>query len=90
MSYSFQVSGATKAEAIAKVAEKLAEVVLAQPPHAADQAQAQNAVESFVDLLADDETQDVSVTVHGSLWNSDAGILSANVNVTATIAPRAA
>jgi hypothetical protein len=89
MSYSFQVSGATKAEAIAKVAEELTKVVANQPPHAADQAQAQAAVESFVDLLADDDTQDVSVTVHGSLWTSDAGILSANVNVTATIAKRA-
>lgn len=89
MSYSFSVSGSTKADAHAKVAEKLAELVLAQPPHAADQAQAQAAAESFINLLVDDETQDVSVTMHGSLQNSDAGILSANVNVTATVSRRA-
>jgi hypothetical protein len=89
MSYSFQVSGATKAEAIAKVAEELTKVVANQPPHAADQAQAQAAAESFINLLADDDAQDISLSMHGSLWNSDAGILSANVNVTATIAKRA-
>jgi hypothetical protein len=89
MSYSFQVTGATKAEALDKIADQLAAVVLAQPPHAADQLQAQGAAESFINLLADDDEKDISVSMHGSLWTSDAGILSANVNITATIEKRA-
>jgi len=89
MSYSFSVTGSTKADAIAKVAEELTKVVANQPPHAADQAEAQGAAESFINLLADDDTQDVSVSMHGSLWTTDTGILSANVNVTAAIQKRA-
>lgn len=88
MSYSFQAQAATKAELKTQVAEQFAAVVLAQPPHAADQDAALAAAENFIDLLADDEAQDISINMHGSLWTSDAGILSANVNVTCTIVAR--
>jgi hypothetical protein len=88
MSYSFSVKGANKAEASAKVAEELAKVVTAQPAHAADQAHAQAAADSFINVLMVDETQDVSVSVNGSVWSSDLGLLSAGISVTASIAPR--
>jgi hypothetical protein len=88
MSYSFSAKGANKAEASAKVAEELAKVVLAQPVHAADQVQAQAATDAFINLLADDEAQDVVVSVNGSLWSTDAGILQSSVTVNAALANR--
>ncbi len=65
MSYSFSVRAATKAEAKSKVAEELAKVVQAQPIHSVDQAPAQAAADAFVDLLPDDETKDLLVTMNG-------------------------
>lgn len=81
MSYSFGICAATKAEASEKVAEKLAEVVAAQPIRAADQEQAQAAADSFIALVRDDDTQDIAVTVSGSVIGGDAGLNSASVSV---------
>jgi hypothetical protein len=89
MSYSFNVRAATKAEAIAKVAEELAAVVVAQPAHAADQHQAQLAADVFIQLLRDDDTLDVVVAVNGSLWMPDAGIQQATFGVTAGLTTKA-
>jgi hypothetical protein len=88
MSYSFSVKGATKAEASTKVAEELAKVVLAQPVHAADQAQAQAAADGFINVLADDSAQDVSVSVNGSVWNTDAGLQQASISLNASLTKR--
>jgi hypothetical protein len=90
MSYSFSAQAATKAELKTKVAEQLAAVVVAQPVHAADQSQAQAAADAFIDLVADDATQDVLVNVSGSLWSTDAGLLSASVNINASLQARKA
>jgi hypothetical protein len=88
MSYSLNVKGATKAEAKSKVAEELAAVVAAQPVHAADQAQAEAAVNAFVDILPDVDAQDVAVSVSGSVWVTDAGLQQASVNVSVALAAR--
>lgn len=71
MSYSFSVKAASKSEAKAAIASELARVVEGQPSHQADQAQAQAAADSFIDILADDSSRDISVSMHGSLsWMS--------------------
>jgi len=73
MSYSFSVKAATKAEAKTRVTEEFDKVVAAQPDHKHDSKQAQDAAEVFIDLLADDDTKHVSVSVTGSLsWKWDA------------------
>lgn len=70
MSYSFEFAVATKAEAKERVAAELAGVVNFQPAHAQDRAAALAAAHAFIDLLADDDTKDIRVNVHGSVgWN---------------------
>lgn len=89
MSYSFSIKAATKSEAKAKVAEELSKVVTAQPVHQYDRAAAQASADAFTDLLADDEAQDVSLSVSGWLsWNGGTGaeqVKTANVTVTASL-----
>lgn len=96
MSYSFTVRAATKVEAKEKVAAELAKVVETQPIHARDQQQAEAAASAFVDLLPEDDTQDVTVSVHGSIgWygSLDDKTISAgvgiNVGFAAKVAPKA-
>jgi hypothetical protein len=88
MSYSFQVTGATKAEALDKVAEALHATVVAQSVHAADAVQAQAAADAFVGILADDDARDVGVSMNGSLWQSDQGVQQASVTVAASLVAR--
>lgn len=90
MSYSFGVRAANKSAAKSQVAAELAKVVLAQPIHARDQAQAQAAVDSIIELLRDDDTMDVAVNVSGSVsWVADESLNSANVSVSAYLADKA-
>lgn len=88
MSYSFQVRGSTKAEAIEKVKAEMAKVVEVQPVHAADQAQAVAAAESFVALLPDDDARDVTVSLSGSVSSSATGLWSGGVSVYAARADK--
>lgn len=88
MSYSFGVRGATKSEALEKVAAEMAKVVQSQPVHSEDQKPALAAAAAFVGLLVDDGTQDVTVSMSGSLWVSATGIRQASVNVSAGIAAK--
>ncbi|MGJ7575726.1 hypothetical protein ACSFBX_34790 [Variovorax sp. RB2P76] len=67
MSYSFSVRAATKAEAKAKVAEQLAGVLKSQPTHAVDVTAAQAGADTFIDLVSDNDTKDLMVTVNGSV-----------------------
>lgn len=53
MSYSINIRAADKAAAKAQVAEKVAEIVHAQPVHAADQAAILANANSVIDLLPD-------------------------------------
>lgn len=92
MSYSFTVRKPTKAEAKAEVAAQFSEVVNSQPIHERERAAALALADTFVDLLADDETKDVTVHVSGSLsWQGSlegmqieaVPLTSANLNVNA-------
>lgn len=88
MSYSFQVRGATKAEALGKVKAELDKVVLAQPIHTTDKQQAFATAESFVALLADDADYDVCVSVHGSVMVADGKLTNSGVGVSAWFVAR--
>lgn len=89
MSYSFSVRAATKAEASEKVAAELASVVASQPVHEADSKQAQAAADGFIGVIRDDETQDILVSVSGSVsWSGASDINSASVNVNAYLAAK--
>jgi hypothetical protein len=91
MSYSFSAQAATKADLKTKVAEQLAAVVLAQPVHAADQSQAQAAADAFIDLLSDDPTAHLTISVSGSCWAAGSekpGLNQAGVNISAMLATR--
>jgi len=91
MSYSFNVRAASKAAALAAVSVELDKVVTQQPVHAADRAAAEAAAVAQVNLLVDDDTRDVSVSVSGSLggtWNDDGEITdlsNANTSVYAAL-----
>jgi hypothetical protein len=75
MSYSFNIRAASKAAAKAAVAAKMAEVVQNQPSHAHDQAQTLAAANAFIDLVADDDKKDLSVSVNGSVgWSGNFGV----------------
>lgn len=67
MSYSFVARGANKAAAKAAVAAELAKVIDTQKVHERDRAAAQANADAMIDLLADDDTQDVVVSCHGSV-----------------------
>lgn len=88
MSYSFSVRAADQQEAKTKIAVELAKVVQAQPVHAADRQCAQQAAESFVNLLHVDDAQDISVSVTGSCWAVEKGLRQASVSVSATLVPK--
>jgi len=91
MSYSFGVRAKTKTEAKQLVEIELDKVAAAQACHVRDKAQALAVASAFIDLLADDDTQDVTVSMNGSLtgqWSgSDVTVISgASVSVSAYLA----
>lgn len=94
MSYSITVRAANKAEAKTKVAAELDKVVAQQPAHAHDRAQAEAATFAFIDLVADDDTQDVYVYLNGSVSGRSDGsnqlafCSSAGVSVSASLGKR--
>lgn len=94
MSYSFQVKAATKADAKALVEEEFEKVVRHQPCHARDKAAAIANANAVIDLLADDDTMDVSVFCHGYVsWQvpgdgSDVPLCSAQISASAVHATR--
>lgn len=65
MSYSFSVKASNKSAAKEAVAAKFDEVLAVQPIHQRDKDAALANVNSVIDLLADDLTRDVSVSVNG-------------------------
>jgi hypothetical protein len=90
MSYSITVRAASKAAAKQAVAERFdADVVAHQLIHKRDRDQALSAANAFIDLLDDDDTKDVSVSLHGSLsWAGGERITGASVSVGASLAIR--
>lgn len=67
MSYWFNVRAASKAAAKDAVSAKFDEVVVAQPIHVRDKAAALASAASVIDLLADNDPREISVSVSGSL-----------------------
>lgn len=95
MSYSFTIRAADKAAAKAAVAAKFDEVNASQKCHERDRQQALAAADAFIDLVADDGTQDIVVNMAGYLsgsWeNSDViWISTASISVSASLTPRQA
>lgn len=92
MSYSFQVKGATKALALAAAALAMADVVKCQPIHASDERPALAAAETFVNILPDDESKDVAISMNGYLsWqgeHTDPQFVGAAVTVNASLIAR--
>lgn len=86
MSYSFNVTGSDKADAVAKASAELDKVVAQQPAHETDRAAAQVAIESFVGLVKDPgEKQAVYVSVNGSVWKEDDGLRNASLGVAVSL-----
>lgn len=88
MSYSFTIRALTKAAAAAAVTEKMAEVAAAQQCHKRDEQQAVATAHAFIDLLDEDETREVSVSMSGSIagnWQGSdvTSVSGANVSISA-------
>lgn len=93
MSYSFQVKAPTKAEAVQAVTAKFDEVVKQQPVHARDRDAVLANAGCVINLLADDDSKDVIVSVNGYVsWASgtadEAKLNSAAVSASAGYAQR--
>lgn len=91
MSYSFTVRAPSKAAAKDAVSAKFDEVIAIQPIHARDKAAALANAGTVIDLLADDDTRDVSVSVAGYVgWldvlreDGSNALHSANVSASAS------
>ena len=69
MSYSFTVIAATRADAREKIKTKLAQVVASQPIHNADRDQAQAAADALIDILPDDASRDLVVSINGLIMS---------------------
>lgn len=68
MSFSYQVRGASKADAMSKAVAEMAKVIEAQPVHAHDADSVQAVVETYVGLLPEPSPeQDVVIGISGSL-----------------------
>lgn len=74
MSYSFDFTAPSKAEAKHRVTRELKNIADQQPSHHKDHHATVVAAHAFIDMLADDPAMDVQVHVHGSVgwhWESD-------------------
>lgn len=89
MSFSFGVKAATKADAVAQATAKMDEVVVAQPKHADDAVLVKTTVEAYTNLLGDDETMDIQLSVSGSLGWSETQTTNANISVSASLVAKA-
>jgi hypothetical protein len=70
MSYSFNIKAATKEAAKLAVLDKFEEITAQQPMHARDRRAVLVNAGAVIDLLADDDTKDISVSCNGYLsWN---------------------
>jgi hypothetical protein len=76
MSYSFTFRAPSKAEAKTRVAAELAKVAANHPINRIGQSEAEAATAAFIDLLPDDDSKDVYVSVSGSV-----GWIGEDVNV---------
>lgn len=89
MSYSFNAQASTKAAAKDAVAAKFDEVTATQPIHARDKAAALANANAVIDLLMDDDSRDISVSVSGYVgWQDvlreDAPLQSVSISASAS------
>lgn len=89
MSYSFSCQAESKALLIDQIGVQLDKVVEAQEVHSADREQALAAATAFVDLLQDDDSQDFSITMSGSILRTETGVQNAGVIVSAALVKKA-
>jgi hypothetical protein len=92
MSYSFNVTATSKAEAKEKIAAQFDTILASQPVHAADRASAQAAAQSYVDMLQDPaDGEEIAVSVNGYVsWRAEGEFTGASVGVTASVRAKAA
>lgn len=95
MSYSFSVKAVNKEHAKIAVETEFSKVVVGQPIHARDRAAALAAAGAMIDLLVDDPTLVISVSVNGYVswranadkvdYGKDSDLQGASVSVTAAL-----
>lgn len=96
MSYSISFTVPTKAEAKARVASEMDNIVASQPVHAKDRDPVIAVAGSFIDLLRDDDSKDVQVQISGYLvydgysFDPTPNLTTASVSAIAYSVPRAA
>lgn len=90
MSYSFNVKGASKSEAIDMVRAKMRDIAVQQPVHNKDQLHVVATAKTFIDMLEDDEAKDVQVSVNGSIYVQESGVQDIAVSVSAHLVQRTA
>ncbi len=90
MSYSFNVTAASKEAAKAEVASKFAEIVSGQPIHERDNAGAVAAANAMIDLLSDPTEESVVVVVMSGYlsWMNEDTFTGASVKIDANIRPK--
>lgn len=82
MSYSFNATGADKHAAKLAVLEKFDAIVLQQPVHKADRDAVLANAGAVIDLLAEDDTKDISVSVSGYVsWSGADHIQLSTVSI---------
>lgn len=89
MSYSFYVRAASMDEVGQLIKAKLDEVAAQQELHQNDRHEAETVAKTFLSLLPDDPSQDIIVSMNGSIGSIDGKIVSAGVGVSVSHAPRA-
>lgn len=81
MSYSFNVKAADKHAAKAAVDVAFSSIVASQPIHERDRAAVRANADAVIDLLADDDTKDVSVSCNGHVcWSGDGNLSEVPLN----------
>ena len=84
MSYSFNIKAISKEVAKQAVAAKFDEIVSQQPVHANDRTAVLANADAVIDLLADDDSKDVSVSVNGYVsWPGQDNSQFSGVNISA-------
>lgn len=83
MTYSITAKGATKDAAKQAVADEFAKMAGVQSIHSRERAAVLANAGAVIDLLADDETKGVSVTLNGHVSWAGNGLSTASISCTA-------
>lgn len=77
MSYSFNVKAPTKGVARDEIDKRFSAMLAEQPIHQKDVFAAKDAANKFIDMVAEDDSKDVSVSVAGYLLAAADGKITA-------------